>query len=507
MKIFTNEQIRAIDRYTTEKEGISSLTLIERVADSVSCEITSRWRLNQRIIIFAGPGTNGAYALAVGRKLYEQGYYPEIYLFNIGGDKLCHDCITCRDQLLRLGSVHFTEIVKTFTRPELSASDVVIDGLFGTDLNRPLEGGYVILVRMINESGAFTVSIDIPSGMIGDWNSLAINRNIINANLTLAVQFPRLAFFLADNAQLIGEWKVMDINLSPDEIRRTQANLFLVQNNEIKPLLHRRDPFSSKADYGTSIIFAGSFGMMGAAVLATRGAIRAGVGKVTTHSPKCGYYIMQSSVPSALFDSDANDMVISDITLSHNYNSVAIGPGIGTSETTINALEGFLKIANANSRPVILDADALNCIAARPTLLNYIPVLSILTPHEGEFDRLFGAQTSAEARLQRAVEVAKHHRILIILKGRYTAIVRPDGKIYFNSSGTPAMATPGSGDVLTGVLAGFLAQGFKPEVAALIAVYVHGIAGQLAEAKHGEYGVAADDIAANIGRAIKSIMD
>jgi NAD(P)H-hydrate epimerase len=231
------------------------------------------------------------------------------------------------------------------------------------------------------------------------------------------------------------------------------------------------------------------------------------VGKVTTHSPKCGYYIMQSSVPSALFDSDANDMVISDITLSHNYNSVAIGPGIGTSETTINALEGFLKIANANSRPVILDADALNCIAARPTLLNYIPVLSILTPHEGEFDRLFGAQTSAEARLQRAVEVAKHHRILIILKGRYTAIVRPDGKIYFNSSGTPAMATPGSGDVLTGVLAGFLAQGFKPEVAALIAVYVHGIAGQLAEAKHGEYGVAADDIAANIGRAIKSIMD
>lgn len=243
--------------------------------------------------------------------------------------------------------------------------------------------------------------------------------------------------------------------------------------------------------------------MLGAAVLAARGALRSGAGKVTVHSARCGHSVLQSSVPEALFQTDNNDLCITDMLPRHEYSAIAIGPGIGTNEATINALEAFLK---SYDKPVILDADALNCIALKPTILNTVPVLSILTPHAGEFDRLFGPQPTPEARLRKAIEMAKFYNILIILKGRYTAVVRPDGKVYFNSSGCPAMATAGSGDVLTGVLLAMLAQGYPAEIASIIAVYIHGMAGEMAAAEQGEYGVTASDIADNIGKAIKEVM-
>lgn len=319
----------------------------------------------------------------------------------------------------------------------------------------------------------------------------------------MAIQFPRLSFFLADNAELVGEWKVLDIGLSEHAIATSPANFCLIEKRDVHRRLRHRKEFSSKADFGSAVIYAGSYGMMGAAVLAARGALRAGVGKLTINSPKCGNMILQSSVPEALFRYNRNDFNIVDIHPERDFNAIAIGPGLGTDERTVKALEDFLASIN---QPVILDADALNCIALKPAMLNNIPVLSIITPHAGEFDRLFGPQPSSEARLRKAIEMAKHYNILIILKGRYTAIVRPDGKVYFNSSGCPAMATAGSGDVLTGVLASILAQGYQAELASIIAVYIHGLAGELAAAEHGEYGVTAGDIANNIGRAIKETM-
>ena len=508
MKIYTNDQIRAIDAGTIRREGIAGIELVERAAEGIAREIMARWRPNKRIVVFAGPGNNGADALATARILMEQAYMPEVYLFNIGGNRLHPDCRESRDRFLAAGGSKFTEVIKNFERPMLGPDDLVIDGLFGTGLKSPLpSSGYVSVIQMINESGATIVSIDIPSGMFGDWNTEAINRNIINASLTLTLQFPRLAFFLSDNDQLVGNWKVIDINLSREEMRAQKAQFYLVQQQDIKSLLHPRKKFVSKADFGSAIIYAGSYGMTGAAVLAAKGASRSGAGKVTVHSPRCAFYVLQSTVPSAMYEADPDNSTISDFTLRKDYKGIAIGPGIGTSDNTVNALESCLKVANANSRPLILDADALNCIAMRPSMLNYIPVLSIITPHAGEFDRLFGEHASAESRLRKAIEVAAYHRILIILKGRYTAIVRPDGKVYFNSSGTPAMATAGSGDVLTGLLAGLLAQGYNPEIAALLGCFIHGLAGEMAEAVEGEYGVTADDIAANIGRAIKTIME
>ena len=500
MKLFTTEEIRAIDRRTIEQEGVPSLELIERVAD----EISSRWRSNKPTMVFAGPGNNGADALGAARLLFERGFRPEVFLFNIGGDKLSTDCAASRDRMLaEVPDIIFHEVKDRFSMPKITTNHLVIDGLFGSGLREELQGGFKSLVQYINDENATVVSIDLPSGMFGDWNPQIVNRNTIHATLTLAIQFPRISFFIPDNAELIGEWKIIDIGLSEKAIATSPANFCLVEQRDVHRRLRHRKEFASKADFGSGILYAGSYGMMGAAILAARGALRAGVGKLTVNSPKCGYQIMQSSVPEALFRHNRGEINIIDIHPERDFSAIAVGPGIGTNELTVKAVEDFLASIN---QPVILDADALNCIAIKPSILNTIPVLSILTPHAGEFDRLFGPQPSAEARLRKAIEMAKYYNILIILKGRYTAIVRPDGKVYFNSSGCPAMATAGSGDVLTGVLLSMLAQGYPAELASLIAVYVHGLAGEMAAAEQGEYGVTAGDIASYIGKAIREIM-
>lgn len=504
MKLFTNEQIRAIERHTIETEGIPPGEIIERVAEGVADEISARWRPNKPTIVFAGPGNNGADALATARLLSEHGFHPSVYLFNIGGDKLSAECAGARDRLLdEIPDIDFHEVNNRFTPPEITSSHLVVDGLFGAGLREELRGGFQSLVNYINEERPTVVSIDLPSGMFGDWNPRIINRNTIHATLTLAIQFPRLCFFIPDNAELIGEWKVLDVGLSQQAIASLPAEFCLVEQRDIHRRLRHRKEFASKADFGSAILYAGSYGMMGAAVLAARGAMRGGVGKLTVSAPKCGYEVLQTAVPEAMYRSNRGEQQLTEIHPERDFSAIAIGPGIGTNEMTVKALEDFL---SSIDKPVILDADALNCIAIRPTILNSIPILSVMTPHAGEFDRMFGPQPSSEARLRKAIEMAKYYNILIILKGHYTAIVRPDGKIYFNSSGCPGMATAGSGDVLTGLLLSVMAQGYPPEIASIIAVYIHGLAGEMAQAEHGEYGVTASDIAANIGKAIRDTM-
>ncbi len=509
MKIFTNEQLRTLEQYTLQHSDLTTLDLIERAGREIAAQIHSMYPDPAREIrVFAGWGNNGADALAATICLADMGYAPKVTLFNIGGHRLTPECQALRD---RLRSEHpeceLYEVVGPFSMPEIKPSSVVIDGLFGSGLDRPLPSSVQMLIRNINDSGAEIVAIDVPSGMMGEWNSQTLSRNIIHATATLAIESPRLAFFIDDNAPAVGRWKLLRVGMSKEAVRTAPYTYYLITASDIRRILNPRQPFSSKADYGHALICAGSYGMMGAAIMAARGCLRAGAGKVTCYAPKCGYTIMQTAVPEAMFTRDVHDVAISNITLTRDYQAVAIGPGIGTADITINALENLLKVANANSRPLVLDADALNCISLRPIMLNYIPVLSVLTPHAGEFDRIFGAQPSAEARLRKAIEVAAFYNIIIVLKGRYTAIVRPDGKVHINSSGTPALASPGTGDVLTGVITGFIAQGYTPETAAIMGVYLHGLAGQICAKEHGEYGVTATDVANAIGVAIKRTME
>lgn len=504
MKIFTSQAIQEIDGATCEAQRISSIDLMERAASAVSCELVSRFLPSQRFVVMAGPGNNGGDALAVARMLIEQGYRKvEVFLFNVSG-KLSHDCDEERKKLITIDGVDFTEVTREFSPPFLCEKDVVIDGLFGSGLNQPLMGGFVSVARYINESGAYVVSIDLPSGLFGEWNSHINRRDMVHANLTLAFQMPRLSFFFEENNDVLGEWKLLDIDLDETKIKETASDYILVEARNIRPLLHKRLPFTGKRDYGSALIFAGSTGMMGAAVMCARAVLKSGAGLATVHGAAGGLPILQTAVPEAMFEPDRNEHFITDMTVHHVHQAVAAGPGIGTNDQTLSALEKLLK---TGVTPLVLDADALNCISRQPDLLDLLPTKTIITPHIGEFDRLFGEQRSSEDRLKTAIEMARKYNIIIVLKGHYTATVRPTGRVYINPTGNPGMATAGSGDVLTGVITAFLAQGYRPEHAATIGVYVHGLAGDLAAEDIGEFGLTAGDIVSYAGRAIRKIID
>ena len=502
MKIFTNEAIKKIDRETIAADGITELDLMERAASAVAYEIISRWLTTKRIVIFAGPGNNGGDALAVARMLYEQGYRPEVFLFNIKSSHLSECCAANRQRLIDMGNIDFTEIIDNFTPPELGPDDVVIDGLFGSGLHSPLKGGYTSLVQYINNSEAFIVSIDMPSGLFCEWNEGSDRRNIIRADLTLTFGSKRLSFFFSENAEFIGQCIVLDIELNANAIDSTPADYYLIEKEDVRNMLKPRDPFINKYDNGTLLLIAGSYGMMGAAILAARGAQRIGAGLVTVHAPASANTIMQTSCPEALFEADESDICTTIINSKRRFSVVALGPGMGTSDETIDAVDHFLKNYR---KPCLLDADALNCIAARPMLLRSIPKGSIITPHTGEFDRLFGKSVTDEERLKRAINQSKMYNITIVLKGHYTMMIRPDGKVYINSSGNPGMATAGSGDVLTGMIAGLISQGYSPDNSVWMGVYIHGRAGDLAAQKLGQNSLIASDIINNIGPAILDI--
>lgn len=504
MKIFTSDIIHDIDNATCEAQKINSIDLMERAAGAVACEIISRFLPTQRIVVVAGPGNNGGDALAVARMLYEQGYKRvEVFLFNVVG-KLSHDCDEERKKLITIDGLDFTEVKRDFSPPYLGEGDVVVDGLFGSGLKRPLQGGFAMVARYINDSGAYVISIDIPSGLFGEWNDAASRRDMIHADVTLTFQTPRLSFFFPENAEVLGEWKVLDIDLDQEKMASTPTDFMLVEASGVRPLLHKRLPYTGKRDYGSVLLFGGSTGMMGAAVMSAQACLRSGAGLVTVHSARTGLQIVQTAVPEAMFEPDRNENYITDMSVHHTHQAVAIGPGIGTNDRTLDALDALLKNCGF---PLVLDADALNCLAKRPALLQILPPQTIITPHAGEFDRLFGEHASSEERLRKAIDMAKYYNIVIVLKGHRTATVRPTGRVYFNSTGNPGMATAGSGDVLTGIIASFLAQGYRPEHAATVGVFVHGMAGDMAASEYGECGMLASDISKWCGRAIRAIIN
>lgn len=502
MKIFSSEIIKEIDKATCEAQGISSLELMERAASAVCCELMARFNPTQRMVIFAGPGNNGGDALAVARMLFEQGYRKlEIFLFNVMG-KLSHDCNEELKQIREIEGIDFTEVTKDFQTPYLSDSDVVIDGLFGSGFKGRLQKGFLTLVNYINDSGAYIISIDVPTGLTGEWNDNVSRRDMVHANLTLTFQFPRLSFFFEENKEVLGDWKLLDIGLDEAKIKELPVDFMLVEEKNVKTFFKKRNPFTGKRDYGSALFFAGSIGMAGAAVLCAKACLRSGAGLTTVHSARIALQTLQSVVPEALFEPDRNEHFISDMSIHHNHQAVAAGPGLGVNEKTVDALEALLK--NYKS-PLVLDADALNCIARRPHLLSLVPAHSIITPHVGEFDRLFGNHTSSEDRIRKAIDMAKYYNIIIVLKGHYTATIRPTGRVYFNSTGNPGMATAGSGDVLTGVITALVAQGYKPEQAAFLGVFIHGMAGDLAAKEWGEYGLLASQIADYCAIALKNL--
>lgn len=506
------EDISQLDAQRQELWMRRRAVFVEAVGELVAAEVmTLRDSAKTKVIAFAGDGINGAYALTAARVLHAAGCQVGVVLFNIGGKMLSADCIAARDAFVaECGEYYLEEVINpgaNFNMPQMNRRTVVIDGIFGSEYKKTLRGGYQAVARHINEHGARVVSIDLPSGMVTDLGVGMVNRNIVHASLTLTLVGPTLAFYMPENAELLGRWKTLDVPLDEAALTATHCTSRVIDAKAVRAVMPPRPAGASKADLGSALIFAGSYGMLGAAVLATRAATRSGCGKVTCHGPRCAFYVMQSSVPSAMFATDGADMDIRHFENPRHCEGVAIGPGIGTSDETASALETYLKACFSTSKPLILDADALNCMSEKPSMIDFVPARSILTPHAGEFDRLFGAQSSHSSRLLKAMEMSARHRIIIVLKGHYTFTIWPDGTVIVNAGGTDALATAGSGDVLTGLMAGLVAQKMVPEVAAVAAVYIHSIAGRIAADTYGSRGTTAEDIADAIGQAIESIVN
>ena len=498
-KIFETSKIKELDEYTIKHEPISSIDLVERASTAFSQEFCRNFSKQNRIVIFAGQGNNGADALAVARLLAEEGYRVEAFLLN-PVQHLSQECEINKQRLLDDGKVRFVEVIDDFTPPTLTERDIVIDGLFGSGLNRPLSGGYAAVVDYINQSNAVVVSIDIPSGLFCEDNRLNIPDCIIKADHTYTFEFPKLAFIMPENESFVGKWKMLPIGLHPDIIEQTKTHFKMITDADFTGLLTPRNKFAHKGVFGHALLIAGSKGKMGAAVLGAKACLRSGVGLLTVHIPQRGETTLQTAVPEAMLSLDDDSDFVSVLPEVTAFNAIAIGPGLDTQTSSVIMLKELLE---SFRKPLLLDADTLNILASNPELIPLLPPASILTPHPKEFDRLFGACECGYERIQKARTKAMELSVCIVLKGAYTAICTPEGNVYFNPTGNPGMATAGSGDVLTGVILSLLAQGHEPETSAVIGVYLHGLAGDLATANASEESVIASDIIQMLGKAFR----
>lgn len=490
IKIFTGTQIRELDKYTIENEPINSLDLMERASEALTAAIAQRWDEDTPVVVFAGPGNNGGDALAVTRLLRDRGYNAVAYLFNVSGH-LSPDCMENRDRLKKYDGA-LKEVTQEFDPPRLSSETLVVDGLFGSGINKPLTGGFAAVVKYINQSEAEVVSIDVPSGLMTEDNTYNVRANIIKANLTLTLGQVKLAMLMADNQQYLGELQVLDIGLSREFIANADVQFSIIGRKEIHSIVKPRSPFAHKGTMGHAFLMAGSKGMAGAAVLASRACLRSGVGKVTVHTPFANNDIMQISVPEAIVDADRDEGNIVQAVPADRYDAMGVGPGIGTGESTAIALMTQIRSARI---PVVVDADALNILGAHKAWLQQLPEGMIFTPHPKEMDRLSDTPAVDDYdRLVKACEMAQRLHGYVILKGHYSALCLPNGQVIFNSTGNAGMATAGSGDVLTGILTALLARGYSQREACLLGMYLHGLAGDLAARDLGMESLVASDI-------------
>jgi len=497
MKIFSAEQFKKWDAFTIANEPIASINLMERAA--MAC---CKWLIGKNFgfhhfRIFCGKGNNGGDGLAIARLLIQNNCRVTVYILefgNIGTD----DFQTNLERLHPLTTdIHFIQSAEFF--PGLENDDIIIDALLGTGLNKPLEGISGSLVNHINKSQAVKISIDLPSGLYADKSSTG--NAIVNANHTLSFQNHKLAFLMPENENYCGEIHLQHIGLLPVFEENEAANFELIDKERIKSIYKPRSKFAHKGTYGHAALLCGSYGMMGAAVLASKACLRSGVGKLTAYIPKCGYTVLQTTAPEAMCMVAGEDYLISAPGI-EKMDAVGIGPGIGIHTTQ---KEFLLEVFQKCKRPMVIDADALNILAANKELLRQIPANSVITPHPGEFERLFGKPANDFERLEMARQKSNELNIYIVLKGHYSFISTPAGMGYFNSTGNPGMATGGSGDVLTGIITGLLAQGYIPLNSALLGVYLHGLAGDHALKKYGAEAMTAGDIINSLGTAFKEI--
>ena len=474
MLILSAEQIRAWDQYTILQEPVDSIDLMERAALACVDWIKARTWQDKTFRIFCGKGNNGGDGLAIGRLLQKAGYSVSVYILEFG--KLGSDDFQLNLQRLHelpAVALHFLQGNESF--PELNDDDILVDALFGSGLNKPLEGFAAGLVNHINAAKATVVSIDLPSGLFIDKSSLG--NAVIRADYTLTFQCYKTGLLLQENAPFIGEVQVLDIGLSPQYLQEVTSAPELLDEIMIRKIFRPRNRFAHKGNFGHALIVGGSYGKMGALVLAAKACLYTGAGLTTAFLPRCGYNIIQTALPEAMTLMDEEETHLTSLPDEiERFDAIGIGPGMGTMPETQKLLSYLVR---RYQKPLALDADGLNCLAKNKELLAHLPPLSILTPHSKEFDRLFGEHKSDFERISTARQKAAELKVILLVKGHHTFIATPEGEQFFNSTGNAGMAKGGSGDVLTGILTALLAQGYPPVQAAQLGVYMHGWAGDL----------------------------
>jgi NAD(P)H-hydrate epimerase len=501
MKILDIEKVRQADLFTIENEPISSIDLMERAGTNCTKWISKKLKKKQAVYVFVGPGNNGGDGLVIARHLFEQGYDVnlELVLFT---ENFSNDFKANLKRIEQLKEFKKNEIRAKKDLERIPEGALVIDAIFGSGLSRKVEGLAADVIMHINNSEGIIVSIDIPSGLFADIISDAKQSSIIRADYTLSLQFPKFSFMFAETELIVGQLVIIDIGLHPEYINKVEAKAFLVEPVDAAQLVKPRAKFSHKGTYGHALLVAGSYGKMGAAVLSARASLRSGLGLLTTHIPKSGVNILQTAVPESMLSIDENEQYFSQLPKLDNYNVIGIGPGLGTDKQSQNSLK--LLIQEFKS-PMVIDADALNILSENKTWLSFLPKGSILTPHPKEFERLAGKSSNSFERVQKQIDFAIKYQVYVVLKGASTSIATPDGKLFFNSTGNPGMATAGSGDVLTGIILGLLSQHYSPLHASILGVHLHGLSGDLAAKKKGFDSLIAGDLVDYLGKAFLRI--
>ena len=497
MKIFSKEQLAQIDKQTRYLEPISEIDLMERASNALANWINGRYPPSTSIAVFAGPGNNGGDALAVARLLASAGFSICVYLPELGARRSEASLINL-ERIRMETDITLVELSEAADFPELYDFDLVLDGLYGAGLNRPLTGFACSVIDFINHSGVEVVAIDLPSGLQCDEN-LANSGSIIQATFTLTLGFPKLALFFGENEPYFGKWEIVPFGLSEKAIGEVQTNYQLLAFDQAAKILKKRKLFAHKGSYGHGLLLSGSKGKIGAAQLAARGALRAGAGLITVYLPQSAAAMLQIALPEVMSIFDPDEDCITSLPDLKKISAIAAGPGIGTAKQTQTIIRELIEKVTV---PLVLDADALNILSENPGWIKLLPAETILTPHPVEFDRLSGlVSKTEEERFRIAEQFAASYGIILILKGAFTRIIFPNGNVFFNSTGNPGMATAGSGDVLTGILLGLLCQGYTPREAALLGVFLHGLSADLRVKSTSEESLLSSEIADYLGNA------
>lgn len=491
MKILTAESIRLADEFTIKNKPISSIELMEKAASSCTDWIFQNCKYHKIFAVFCGNGNNGGDGFAIARMLYLKGFDVRVFV-DQSNEKFSEDAEINYKRLKEFSGISIHDF-KDIDSVQFDHETIIIDAFFGTGLSRKLDGIYEDLIEKLNDFKQIKISIDVPSGLFSD-KILEENQTVFKADYTLSFQFWKRSFLHPETGKFVGKVVILDIDLSEKFIEKHATDYYVIDDEMIAEIFQPRNNFAHKGTYGKSIIVGGSYGKIGAAVLATKSALKIGSGLTFVLAPTCGYEILQTTCPEAMFIS-AGEKLIEEIEIKEN-TVYGIGPGLGTDSLTEKAL---LKFLEQSSTPLLLDADALNNIAKNKNSINLIPKNSIITPHPKEFERLFGSTENSFERLELGRTKAKELQIFIVLKDHHTQVITPEGNVFYNITGNSGLAKGGSGDVLTGIITSLLAQNYSSENACVLGVWLHGKAADFAAQKFSKEAMLPTDVIDELG--------